>query len=128
MSANAIAASAPPQEPQSSNPVLAVDGELASNPDSINQPSPTTITRLKGPSELYSNPRLAALRIRSPSTYTGLPILINPKCSGYFVEPVCHPAFPQSHHALLFKIDEMDGPFFICRLACREDYVSQQKM
>jgi len=83
--------------------------EIATSPDSIDQPSSTTttITRLKGPSdlasELYSNPKLAALRIRPPShpsdpsqdscpnpdlTQHRHPILINPKCSGYFVEPM----------------------------------------
>ena len=60
-------------------------------------------TYLASPAELaaqlHANPKLAALR--SPMTMTPLqpatkapspvspPILMNPKCSGYFVEPVC---------------------------------------
>lgn len=57
--------------------------------------------------QLSSNPKLAALRTAASLSMTSLngskvslspPILVNPKCSGYFVEPVClsfpsHPFF-----------------------------------
>jgi dual specificity phosphatase 12 len=48
--------------------------------------------------ELHSHPKLAALRAPPSLSMTGIsnpksaispPILMNPKCSGYFVEPVC---------------------------------------
>ena len=52
--------------------------------------------------QLSSNPKLAALRAAASLSMTGLngsraalspPILMNPKCSGYFVEPVWSPSF-----------------------------------
>ena len=47
---------------------------------------------------LFANPTLAALRSTnspvSPSSLNSPPILLNAKCSGYFVEPVS----PQDHH------------------------------
>lgn len=51
--------------------------------------------------QLSSNPKLAALRAAASLSMTGLngsraalspPILVNPKCSGYFVEPVWSPS------------------------------------
>lgn len=79
---------------------------VRSTPDS-NNPSDENIPEAKphqdGPStthinaedlaaELLTNPKLAALRSAdgiTPKIPVSAPILANPKCSGYFVEPVC---------------------------------------
>jgi len=39
--------------------------------------------------QLLANPKLAALRSPKAASPISPPILTNPKCSGYFVEPVC---------------------------------------
>lgn len=97
----------------------------ATEPACIPSPSnPNTVSTspLTSPSDLaaqlYSNPKLAGLRSpatpqRPPGLAMGAgagaggsagagmaqspPILVNPKCSGYFVEPVRSPFIPEYH-------------------------------
>ena len=65
---------------------------------------------------LFANPTLAALRSAnspvSPSLVNSPPILLNAKCSGYFVEPVSPGSSIIPILILILEIlDEMDGPF-----------------
>ena len=69
---------------------------------------------------LFANPTLAALRSAnspvSPSLVNSPPILLNTKCSGYFVEPVSsriidHPPLLFLFSVILWFLDEMDGTF-----------------
>jgi hypothetical protein len=90
--------------------------------------------RAQDPSDPDSNPAPASLHIPSPGPHPnpnlGLPILIDRKCSGYFVEPVRLSQLPTPVRSMLFRstLDEMDGPLLIRRLACGEDHLSEQKM
>ncbi len=96
-------------------------------------------TRLRSPTnQLYSNPSLAA---PSPSCTIpsdqqdpnkpqitisrSPPILINPKCSGYFVEPVILIFFHTLDPLITLSVDEMDVPFSICWRIIRKDYMSE---
>lgn len=102
-----------------SDAVLSPVGEIQENPLETHGkskhalsdgqvPSEKTLTTMVSPlelaAELMTNPKLAPLRASHPGSQgTGLtpihsiakappqsaPILVNPKCSGYFVEPVC---------------------------------------
>ena len=68
---------------------------------------------------LYSNPKLAALKSPTGATLSGgppknvvpisPPILDNPKCSGYFVEPVSACTFFTALRHFLFYLDGVDG-------------------
>jgi hypothetical protein len=96
---------------------------------------------------LYANPKLAALRSQSFGSSSSIPpspassaaslpkapvvsapIIVNPKCSGYFVEPVCHFISSCSTSPLSSGIDEMDGALFKRRSLVGQDYVPQQEM
>lgn len=101
-------ATAPPEEPthRTSSPWTdtitrtASPLPLGTTPHASNNGSGTDLA-----AQLSSNTKLAALRAAASLTMTGLngsraslspPILINPKCSGYFVEPVMPPLCPLS--------------------------------
>ena len=72
--------------------------------------------------QLYANPKLAALRGMAmsplqtsnikPSTVTSPPILANPKCSGYFVEPVSVSSICFSKPYVDSDLDGLDGTIF----------------
>jgi len=76
--------------------------EIMEPPSKANgPPSQAPTTQYASPSDLaadlHSHPKLAALRAPPSLSMTGIsgpraavspPILVNPKCSGYFVEPV----------------------------------------
>lgn len=93
-----------------------MSGDVTASPQELTQgtPSPSIDTTKRSASppppggasgsstdlaaQLSSNPKLAAFRAATSLSMTGLngskaslspPILMNPKCSGYFVEPVC---------------------------------------
>ena len=99
-------------------------------------------TYLASPAELaaqlHANPKLAALR--SPMAMTPLqsaskttspispPILMNPKCSGYFVEPVCGHLSIVAPVADIPDIDEMDGTFPGVGAVSGEDHLSKYEM
>jgi dual specificity phosphatase 12 len=79
--------------------------------------------------QLHSHPKLAGLR--SPRLMSQMqaimnpispPILVNPKCSGYFVEPVSHSAVLSRYRfvdIVTFVPDEMDGIISGRRSTCR---------
>ena len=87
--------------PDDTNASVSITRTPVASPLRQQKPTPT----LSHPSELaaqvYSNPTLAALRTGTvrptpslkippnPSLTIGTSVLVNPKCSGYFVEPVC---------------------------------------
>ena len=76
-------------------------------------------------SQLLSNPNLAALRSANANSIRSPPILINTKCSGYFVEPVSFQNNPYpffSNHS--FFLDEMDGTFSFRGSVIGEDNMS----
>lgn len=106
-------------------------------------PHPPPSSRpLSSPSELatqlHSHPNLAGLRsqmlisqVQSINQPTSPPILANPKCSGYFVEPVSQPSgfrvfrcLPAQH----FLLDEMDGVVPRRWSDGRKDSMSEQEM
>jgi dual specificity phosphatase 12 len=72
------------------------DSVIASKDFAPNGDDSSAPTVLASPADLaaqlYTNPKLAVLRsgqVGIPSNVpTSLPIIANPKCSGYFVEPV----------------------------------------
>lgn len=84
--------------------------------------------------QLHANPKLAALRSPGGLSMTPLqittrvidkasispPILMNPKCSGYFVEPVGRVVLCEKSLTLISS-DKMDGIFLGGRTTCRED-------
>ena len=84
--------------------------------------------------QLHSNPKLAALRSPGGFTMTPIltntrvidkasispPILMNPKCSGYFVEPVRRVVLCKKS-LVLISSDEMDGFFLRGWSTCGED-------
>ena len=84
--------------------------------------------------QLHSNPKLAALRSPGGFTMTPIqtntraidkasispPILMNPKCSGYFVEPVRRVVLYKKS-LVLISTDEMDGFFLRRWTTCGED-------
>lgn len=96
MAGDAVAS--PPEEPAHPAPPPSTDA-----PKRAASPPPGGTPYTGGAdlaAQLSSNPKLAALRAAAGLAMTGLngsraalspPILINPKCSGYFVEPVCQP-------------------------------------
>ena len=84
---------------------------------------------------LFANPTLAALRSTSspvsPSSVNSPPIILNAKCSGYFVEPVSPGMHRLSSLYFLFSviliflyIDEMDGTFPFRRSISGKDSMS----
>lgn len=90
------------------------------SPDAPEAPVKTPTTHLISPADLaaqlMSDPKLAALRSPPVSVTTpqakaapiSAPILVNPKCSGYFVEPVRQTIFS-------ITIFSSSDPFFTCR-------------
>ena len=77
---------------------------------------------------LFANPTLAALRSAnssgSPSLVNSPPILLNAKCSGYFVEPVSLGSSiipPHSYYRSFYILDEMDGTFPFSRSISGKD-------
>jgi dual specificity phosphatase 12 len=74
-------------DPQSKGGDDAVEGASPIEPPTTHFISPSDLS-----SQLFANPTLAALRSAnsplSPSSVNSPPILLNAKCSGYFVEPV----------------------------------------
>ena len=97
--------------------------------------SPTNLA-----AQLFANPKLAALRSPSfgsssipvssppaatqPKPLVSAPIIVNPKCSGYFVEPVSQ--FVRVYWAIVWEAiaDEMDGTVPIRRPFIRKDRLS----
>lgn len=103
--------------------------------DVDNRPPETTfISPVDFSAALNANPNLAALRSQAPlskvSSLISAPILANPKCSGYFVEPVCIIVIASlSPGGISNQIqDEMDGAFPRSRPARRKDYLSEFKV
>lgn len=86
-----------PTDGNSKSPIELPDTTIQNPPSRFISPSDIS-------AQLFSNPKLAALRDPSlpqsqsnspnvqtkPPAIVSAPILVNPKCSGYFVEPVCH--------------------------------------
>jgi dual specificity phosphatase 12 len=77
---------------ESREPSLKTNGSPSQAPPSTQYATPSDLA-----AELHSHPKLAALRMPPSLSMTGIsgprsvvspPILMNPKCSGYFVEPV----------------------------------------
>lgn len=128
------AAASPPEEPAHPTPPRPTDA-----PKRAPSPPPGGTPYASGAdlaAQLSSNPKLAALRAAASLTMTGLngsraalspPILINPKCSGYFVEPVC-PSY--LHRALIITmcLDEVDGARARKRRARWQDPLSEQEV
>jgi dual specificity phosphatase 12 len=91
--------------------------------------------------QLHANPKLSALRPPGGFTMTPLhtaprvvdkssispPILMNSKCSGYFVEPVSLTCLGIKSRVLI-SLDEMDGVFLTGWATRREDNMSKQEM
>lgn len=83
--------------------------------------------------QLHSHSNLSMLRasgslvshVQGIIQRTGPPILTNPKCSGYFVEPVCgSPLSSQCSLQVFYKLDVVDG-IVPCRRTIRwEDCMS----
>jgi dual specificity phosphatase 12 len=78
--------------------------------------------------QLYANPKLAALRTAglptstpsSPALASAPPILVDQRCSGYFVEAV-RPYGSTFHRTRLMALDEMDGAVLGERRDGRQD-------
>ncbi len=87
--------------------------------------------------QLYANPKLAALRTpmgmgmtpiqtsvnRSNTSTSSPPILMNPKCSGYFVEPVSWSEYIRMAFLTRSATDEMDGTVLGERRIGWKDYM-----
>lgn len=105
------------KDPNSRTPIELPDTTIQNPLDRLVSPADLS-------AQLFSNPKLAALRNPTlpqsqsmssqtrPPTVVSAPILVNPKCSGYFVEPVS-PLNNMSPDRLLTSpdSDEMDGTF-----------------
>ena len=87
-------------------------------------PPPHLVSPAELAAQLHANPKLAALRGGMTPQATSKsgspmspPILVNPKCSGYFVEPVRDPVFTEDSKSLICLaqlyavLDEVDGTF-----------------
>lgn len=97
----------------------------------------TTTTQVIKPSdlvaELHSNPKIMVLRtpslisnqnngILKAASVASAPILVNPKCSGYFLEPVCPFFLTIIVLNLLIKLaDEMDGTLSVIWSTSRQN-------
>lgn len=124
------------------------EGELESNDSTQHEAAclseegctaPLNVKRDQEPStrlRTCSKPRLAPPPHAVPSdqqdpnkpnttTTRSPPILINPKCSGYFVEPVTPLFFRSLAHLITLSVDEMDEPFSICWRTVWKDYLSE---
>lgn len=112
------------QRASANGPSLRLSGAAVPLPSS----SPSDLA-----AQLHSHPNLSMLRASgSPVSQvqgiiqrTGPPILANPKCSGYFVEPVCgSPLSSQCSLTVFYKLDVVDG-IVPCRRSIRwEDCMS----
>jgi hypothetical protein len=82
--------------------------------------------------QLYANPKLTALRTtglpasptQSPTLASAPPILVDSRCSGYFVEAVC-PYDPVLLFRHLMTLDEMDGTVPGGRRYGRQDHLPE---
>lgn len=85
--------------------------------------------------QLYTNPKLAALRTTglptsttpSPTLASAPPILMDQRCSGYFVEAVCPYGYEFCFPRLMVS-DEMDGAISRERRVGRQNYLPEQKV
>lgn len=129
--------------PSETTPSSLAGETIVGDPDTVRPPPASStaapaVSPLQHGSEiaaqLHANPKLAALRPPGGLSMTPLqtttrvidkasispPILMNPKCSGYFVEPVGRVVLCKKL-LTLFSSDKMDGIFLGGRTTGRED-------
>ena len=109
-------------DPIPENPMESVEASRSPAPVVVSDPAhaPTSsVNPSDFAAQLHSHPKLAGLR--SPRLMSQMqaitnpispPILVNPKCSGYFVEPVSHSAVLSRYRfvdIVTLVPDEMDG-------------------
>ena len=110
---------------------IATDGKGGDTTDGAPLEPPTThfTTPSDLASQLLTNPKLAGLRLENlpVSAVNSPPILLNAKCSGYFVEPVGPRMIADKHHPYFrssLHLDEMDGTLPFRRSNGGEDNMS----